>query len=286
MNPDRLFAPLLASALALAVGGCSHFPRFDLASLVKIRPVSSEKLTAPAPFAAEDRLYASAVRAIDQRRYGEALDALQVARSARPGDPRVLTAMAVVYDKLGRFDLSDRYYDQAEKADPGSRIVALDRGYSMFLRGAGKAGGPALAAAAVAPVRADARPSGTDLYAQAVQAIGRHEYGLALGALRAARDAAPNDARVLTALGVTYDHLGRFDLSSRYYDQAEKADPGSAIVAQDRQTSLALQQHGGMVRPDDVVVLAAAAPSAGGPAKTVRVSQAVPARNARPGDRG
>ncbi|HXU99855.1 MAG TPA: tetratricopeptide repeat protein, partial [Caulobacteraceae bacterium] len=228
-----------------------------------------------------DRLYASAVRAIDQRRYGEALDALQVARSARPGDPRVLTAMAVIYDKLGRFDLSDRYYDQAEKADPGSRIVALDRSYSMFLRGAGKAGGPALAAAAVAPVRADARPSGTDLYAQAVNAIGRREYGMALGVLRAAREASPSDVRVLTALGVTYDHLGRFDLSSRYYDLAEKADPGSAIVAQDRQTSLALQQHGGVVRPDDVIVLAAAAPSGG--AKTIRVSQATLARTARGG---
>ena len=51
--------------------------------------------------------------------------------------------------------------------------------------------------------------------------------------------------RVLTALAVTYDHLGRFDLSSRYYDQAEKADPGSVVVAQDRRTSLILQQHGG-----------------------------------------
>jgi Flp pilus assembly protein TadD len=266
------------------MGGCSHFPKLNFASLVKVRPVSSEKLTAPAPFAAEDRLYASAVRAIDERRYGEALDALQVARSARPGDPRVLTAMAVVYDKLGRFDLSDRYYDQAEKADPGSRIVALDRSYSMFLRSNGKIGGPALAAASAVRAPAAVRSSGTDLYAQAVAAIGRHEYGVALGTLRAARDASPNDARVLTALGVTYDHLGRFDLSSRYYDLAEKADPGSAIVAQDRQTSLALQQHGGVVRPDDVIVLAAAAPSA--EVKTVRVSQAAPARNARTGDHG
>ncbi|HXV01866.1 MAG TPA: hypothetical protein VG166_15330, partial [Caulobacteraceae bacterium] len=100
MSPSRLLAPLLASALALGIGGCSHFPKFNLARLVKVTPVSTEKLTSPAPFGAEDRLYASAVRAIDQRRYGEALDALQVARSARPGDPRVLTAMAVIYDKL------------------------------------------------------------------------------------------------------------------------------------------------------------------------------------------
>ena len=89
--------------------------------------------------AASDRLYADAVQAIDKRNYGEAIDLLQVAREAHPADARVLTAMGVVYDKLGRFDLSDRYYAQADKADPGSRIVALDRSYSMILRNAGKA---------------------------------------------------------------------------------------------------------------------------------------------------
>ena len=271
-----LIAPLLATVIAAGLGGCSHFPKF--AKLVKVKPVSTVELRPAGPFAAEDRLYASAVKAIDLRNYGEALEALQVARDARPGDPRVLTAMAVVYDKLGRFDLSDRYYDQAEKADPGSRIVALDRRYSLFLRSNGKEGGiPGnVALAAAAPVAQPvARPAvSRDLYAQAVDAIQKHEYGAALGVLRAARDAAPGDARVLTALGVTYDHLGRFDLSARYYDLAEKADPGSAVVAQDRRTSLALQQHGGVDRPDDVIVLAKAAPRADSPASTVRVSQA------------
>ena len=279
MTLQRL-SPFTALALVLGLGGCLHFPHH--AQVAKIKAVPAD-IGAIGPYAAEDRLYASAVRAIDQRNYGEALDALQVARSARPGDPRVLTAMAVVYDKLGRFDLSDRYYDQAEKADPGSRIVALDRRYSQFLRTNGKEGsvssGVALASAA-APAPAAAKPR-ADLYAEAVQAIGKREYGVALGMLRQAKDAAPNDARVLTALGVTYDHLGRFDLSSRYYALAEKADPGSAIVAQDRQTSLALQQHGGVLRPDDVIVLAAAKPAAATPATTIRVSKAAPPRGGR-----
>jgi Flp pilus assembly protein TadD len=279
----NLIAPLLATAIAAGVGGCSHFPRLADLMKVKVRPVSTAELTPMGPFAAEDRLYAGAVRAIDQRRYGEALDALQVAREARPNDPRVLTAMAVVYDKLGRFDLSDRYYDQAEKADPGSRIVALDRRYSLFLRSNGKQGGvpggTALAVAAPTP----AKPAASrDLYAQAVEAIQHHEYGVALGVLRSAKDATPGDARVLTALGVTYDHLGRFDLSARYYDLAEQADPGSAVVAQDRRTSLALQQHGGVVQPDDVIVLAKAPATPAEPTTTVRVSQAT-TRQAGPG---
>jgi Flp pilus assembly protein TadD len=274
-----------AVALVLGLGGCLHFPHH--AKMAKIRAVPAD-LGAIGPYAAEDRLYASAVKEIDRRNYGGALDALQVARSARPNDPRVLTAMAVVYDKLGRFDLSDRYYDQAEKADPGSRIVALDRRYSLFLRSNGKLGadvaGTALASAAPVPAKA----AGADLYAQAVQAIGKHEYGVALNVLRQAKDAAPGDARVLTALGVTYDHLGRFDLSTRYYALAEKADPGSAIVARDRQTSLALQQHGGVLRPDDVIVLAAAAPRAAAPATTttMRVSKAAPPRGGRQTDNG
>jgi Flp pilus assembly protein TadD len=188
--------------------------------------------------------------------------------------------MGVVYDKLGRFDLSDRYYDQAEKADPGSRIVAKDRQYSMFLRSAGKVGSPGVALAQAAPAPARSAPAvatrpapkpatGDELYARAVQAIEKREYGVALGALREAKDSMPGDARVLTALAVTYDHLGRFDLSSRYYDQADKIVPGSAMVAADRRNSLALQKHGGVAGPDDVIVLAKTAGAKAPPARRV-----------------
>jgi Flp pilus assembly protein TadD len=247
----------LACLLAAGVSGCIHLPR-QLANLIKVRPAATDLGPARSP---EDRLYADAVKAIDGRDYGEAISLLQVARESRPGDPRVLTAMAVVYDKLGRFDLSDRYYDQAEKADPGSRIVALDRKYSMFLRSAGRQAQdlPSGVALAQAQSPAGKAASGDDLYAQAVQSLQKHEYGQAIGVLRQARDAKPDDARVLTALGVAYDHLGRFDLSSRYYDQAEKIDPGSRVVAANRRNSLLLQQHGGTAGPDDVIVFATTA---------------------------
>jgi Flp pilus assembly protein TadD len=311
MKSSPVASALLAGALLAGLGGCAHFPQ-KLASLFgRTQPVSAN-VGQVGPYSAEDRLYADAVAAIDKRHYGEALDLLQVARDSRPSDPRVLTAMGVVYDKLGRFDLSDRYYDQAEQADPGSRIVAMDRRYSMMLRNAGQSAehmdsGPALAQAQlVAPtpvsnsqtrpaarirlvadasgvVRMNPRPatprpavqraaraptpapvlSPTDrLYADGVAAIHKREYGEAIGFLRQARDLSPEDARVLTALGVTYDHLGRFDLSSRYYDEAGKLAPGSEVLAQDRRTSQMLQQHGGFAGPEDVVVLAGAAPKA------------------------
>lgn len=306
MRTSPFAAALLASALVAGLGGCAHFPQKFASLFSRAKPVPAN-IGQVGPYAAEDRLYADAVGAIDKRNYGEALDLLQVARDSRPNDPRVLTAMAVVYDKLGRFDLSDRYYDKAEQADPGSRIVAIDRRYSMTLRNAGQAAlhmdsGPVLAqvqpatrpSTVVASEKAgrillvaDAhgvahmtpRPavqtttkgapapvpalSPTDkLYAEGVVAIQKHEYGEAIGILRQARDLAPSDARVLTALGVTYDHLGRFDLSTRYYDQAQKISPESEVLAQDRRTSQMLQLHGGFAGPDDVVVLAGSAPKA------------------------
>ena len=117
---------LLASALALA--GCGHPAQ---TAHLKVTPAPADIPPAKAP---EDRLYADAVKAIEQRDYDMALDILQTARNARPDDPRVLAALGVVYDKLGRFDLAGHYYDLAEKADPGSKVVAIDRRYSRMLQ--------------------------------------------------------------------------------------------------------------------------------------------------------
>jgi tetratricopeptide (TPR) repeat protein len=101
---------------------------------VKIAPAPPR---APGPGDLVDRLYADAVQALKTRDYASALDLLQLARSRGADDPRVLTAMGVIYDKLGRFDLSGRYYALAEAADPGSKVIAMDRAYSERLQRAG-----------------------------------------------------------------------------------------------------------------------------------------------------
>ena len=79
--------------------------------------------------------YTNAVTAIDARHYALALEYLQAARAQKPSDARVLTAFGVVYDKLGRFDLSTRYYAQAAAVDPQSKIIAADIDYSRRLQG-------------------------------------------------------------------------------------------------------------------------------------------------------
>ena len=121
----------LASIFAFGLVGCQYFPKAT--HWVKMAPVP---MTTPmaGPYAHEDALYARGVTAINQRDYGLALDVLQLARQDRANDPRVLAAMGVVYDKLGRFDLSHRYYDLAEAADPESKVVAIDRSYSLVLQ--------------------------------------------------------------------------------------------------------------------------------------------------------
>ena len=44
----------------------------------------------------------------DQGNYGRALEYLQAAKAKDPRNVRALNALGVVYDKLGRFDLSAR----------------------------------------------------------------------------------------------------------------------------------------------------------------------------------
>ncbi len=116
-------------AIMIGVVACSPLtgsaPDFD------VRPVS----TASSPeMSADQGYYSSAVDAIKKRDYGLALNFLQAARNTDPNSPRVLNAFGVVYDKLGRFDLSTRYYTQAKAADPQSPIVAKNVAYSQVLQ--------------------------------------------------------------------------------------------------------------------------------------------------------
>ena len=133
----RLIAVAVLSTLAMGLAGCSHVQSF--ARLVRPAPLVKTTAIAAAPAqqapeAGRERLYRQAVAAIEHRDYGLALDLLQLARSAGPDDARILNGLGVVYDTLQLFDLSERYYDLAEKADPGSRIVQANRRYSQLLQ--------------------------------------------------------------------------------------------------------------------------------------------------------
>ncbi len=154
---SKLGLVLAASVLAMPLGGCATARHF-LAHLVDHKPAARMAEAKPVYMGAADipaetptdRLYAAAAAKIEARDYGAALDLLQFARDASPEDARVLNAMGVIYDKLGRFDLSDRYYALALAAEPGSRVVAANVRYSEILRAA--AATPRSAALIGAPV--------------------------------------------------------------------------------------------------------------------------------------
>ncbi|QUD88577.1 LytR C-terminal domain-containing protein [Phenylobacterium montanum] len=141
----RVAAPLL---LMVSLGGCAHFPHF--ASWAPIRPAVPTK---DHLIDHHDGYYAAARSAIERRDYAAALDLLQTAQEGKSDDVRVLNAFGVVYDKLGRFDLSQRYYAQARALDPSSTILANNLAYSAVMQGRMAAPAPALASAPAATTR-------------------------------------------------------------------------------------------------------------------------------------
>ena len=124
--------PFLLGSLVLAAASLTSCVSMLGGQPVKVRPVESMSGLMAAQ---SDPLYEGAVTAINARDYARALDYLQQAKAGDPKDVKVLNALGVVYDKLGRFDLSARYYGQAQAVDPNSRIVAANLEYSKVLQG-------------------------------------------------------------------------------------------------------------------------------------------------------
>jgi tetratricopeptide (TPR) repeat protein len=120
--------PALAACVAGLTASCVAGPG--------ARPVKLTAVQTPSePTSKIDLYYSAAVRAIEARDYAQALDYLQTARAIAAEDVRVINAFGVVYDKLGRFDLSRRYYAQAKALDPTSKVVDNNLAYSERLQG-------------------------------------------------------------------------------------------------------------------------------------------------------
>ena len=148
MTNARLRLSVFSPALFISIVACAPAQFQDAPPSVRpVRPASDA-------FLANDEVdYQGAVRAINDRDYGRALDYLQAAQGMQANDVRVLNAFGVIYDKLGRFDLSARYYAEALAADPRSAIVLKNVAYSRVLQGMadGHETPPVMAAALPAP---------------------------------------------------------------------------------------------------------------------------------------
>lgn len=159
MNTLRKSAALAAVIVtAGSLSGCAMAPKvLSFLHLRRSSPAVAIRSTlTPAEVAKvspEDQLYQDAKRAIEARDYASALDLLQLAKQRSPNDSRVLNALGVLYDKLGRFDLSSRYYKQALAAHPDSPAVLANMQYSQKLQSYSRSlrGDEALQAAIEAP---------------------------------------------------------------------------------------------------------------------------------------
>ncbi|WP_374575606.1 LytR C-terminal domain-containing protein [Phenylobacterium sp.] len=138
--------------LTVGLGGCAFLPK--VAHWARVTPVHAAD---DAKAGTVDGYYADAAAAIERRDYARALEALQLARGQAPDDVRVLNAFGVVYDKLGRFDLSARYYRMAAALQPDSPVIEANRTYSAELRQRAQA--PVLLAAASPPKASPASPA-------------------------------------------------------------------------------------------------------------------------------
>ena len=151
---SRANRALLAAGLLLSLPACALLPK--RAHWAKVEPVQTRSAVDPA-----DGAYQAAKAAIGRRDYAAALDLLQAARMRKADDARVLNAFGVVYDKLGRFDLSARYYAQAAELDPSSSVVAHNLAYSRSMQAT--AARPAVPSAAPPLVMAKAEQAGLRL---------------------------------------------------------------------------------------------------------------------------
>ena len=117
----------LAVAVCVALTGCSSFDWPEIRSLVKI---GDEKAVSGVDLAlAQGRDHFALGN------YGIAIDSFNAAATYDPKSIRALNGLAASYDKLGRFDLAERYYSNALAINPNSPVTLNNAGYSQLLQG-------------------------------------------------------------------------------------------------------------------------------------------------------
>lgn len=67
--------------------------------------------------------------------YGAALDAFRMDISKNGPNVNALNGLGITYDKLARYDLSEKYYEQAYELQPESPITLSNLAYSQYKQG-------------------------------------------------------------------------------------------------------------------------------------------------------
>lgn len=84
---------------------------------------------------ASDESFQAGLRHFEAGAFGLAQEAFQKAVERTPRDSGAWLGLAATYDRLRRFDLADRAYNQAMKLEGATITILNNRGYSYLLRG-------------------------------------------------------------------------------------------------------------------------------------------------------
>jgi tetratricopeptide (TPR) repeat protein len=255
--------------------------RLTLLALVLLHALSVAPI--PAQEEVPASVYEQALSALKSGQAGEAERALAGALGKHPRDARALGLMGVILDAEQRFDLAERYYNQALEVDPRSasllnnlgnhylargdgeraraaflRVVAIDPGHSNAnlhlaqMSIAEKKGARALAYLNHLPRADQTAPSVQLLRAQALDLIGQRSKALDL--LAEAEQQTPPDARVAFAIGMTYVSWKRFEDAERAFTRALEAEPGDFDILYN--LGLAAMRAGHLDRAQEVFGIA------------------------------
>jgi Flp pilus assembly protein TadD len=116
---EGLSAILLA---AIILAGCQNGTgALDLASTASVEPARTALQSGKLSYRNED--------------YGLAQQHFLKATEEEPFNPEAWMGLAAAYDRIGRFDLADRAYTQAESLIGPAPQLLNNRGYSYMLRG-------------------------------------------------------------------------------------------------------------------------------------------------------
>lgn len=121
--------PLLAGLVAIVLGACS--------SLGGSFGETASALPTPPDLqvVAADQVLPAARKNFQQSNFGYAAAYYKRALELTPNSDEALVGLAASYDRLRRFDLSDRVYAQLLKVDGGTVQYYNNLGYSYMLRG-------------------------------------------------------------------------------------------------------------------------------------------------------
>ncbi len=140
----RVFLPLSAGLLAIALAGCLPGEEPPVASVDNPLPaanIDNDRTTLSIQTPGDVKYYPSdeplhlGQEYFNRGIYGTAERYFQDAVEKAPKDPKAWIGLAASYDHLRRFDLADRAYHQAIALAGETTQILNNQGYSYMLRG-------------------------------------------------------------------------------------------------------------------------------------------------------